>query len=160
MIRKIPLLTLFFLFTSCVSSEEHWVLHSIGQDPYSGMSFTSNIFPKITLEFLCIRGKISSFLTLCEDSFVPGHCNTQSFLLEIDHQFFEKKGLVYEGNQRMALNEETTHLLIKALQENKSPTIEINGHKMVLSCHSFSEPFKKLLNKKKPWKFPFQIQQH
>ncbi len=142
---------LFFLLGSCSESQKAWELESIGSSPYSRLSFRSNAFPKIILEILPLRGEMACFVTFSETRINSSSGTNAAITLRINHQTYEKTAALYEGDQRLGLNRETTDLLIQALQNGHMIEMEIGGYKTLISPESFSKNFTKLRNKKNSW---------
>jgi hypothetical protein len=142
---------LFFLLYGCFHSQETWVLESIEGAPYSRMSLSSNVFPKTRLEFLPLREKMASFVTFSETKIIPSSGKSVRLFLRIDQQTFETTADLYEGNQRLALNQEITERIIQSLQRGKSLEMEINGYKLLISPENFLQQYSKLLNQEKSW---------
>jgi hypothetical protein len=138
---------LLLLFSSCNDSKEKWELEAVGRAPYSRMSFVSDSFPKSSLEFLILHEKVSSFITFSALKIVPFCEKKAKVILTIDEKTYEKIGDLYEGNQRLALDESTTQLLVSALQQEKKVIVEVNGYKNPITFHQFSKSFDKLKKK-------------
>ncbi len=151
--KNLPLLWIgqFVFLFGCSHTSNTWELEAIADAPYSRLSFVSNSFPKIAVEFLPIQKDIACFITFLESQIVPSSGKKTTIAFHIDQHAYKKTAMLREGNQRLVLEKEEANLLIQSLLEGKTVAIEINGYHISILPDHFSESFEKLTHKKTSW---------
>ncbi len=111
-------------------------------------SFSENSYLSLSIEFLNYNGQINSYLNVFSNkipsSIYPDKAQVQIVIDNIRYQFYEKLLL---GHQKISLCESTSNLIIKALLENKSVEIVLDGFSNTISPEDFLKNYKKLNQK-------------
>jgi len=154
-----------FLLCSCTQND-NWAVNHIqtGNEAFnsSKLSFpTHDAVNGIDLEFLCVQGKVHAYLQVHSQTIPPYQGNPKEAVvtLQMGETTFSGIAHRHEGGQRLLLSDSLQEHLLKALKENKSVTIRLEGYKTVVAAEQFSEHFEEFQGSpiRNPFQLPFKL---
>lgn len=153
------------LLCSCVQKDNWMVSHiKTGSEAFnsSKLSFpTQDAVNGIDLEFLCVEGKVHTYLQIHSQTIPAYRGNPKEALvtLQMGEETFSDVAHRHEGGQRLLLSDISQQHLLKALQDKTSVTIRLEGYKAIVASEQFLEHFKEFQDSpiRNPFQLPFKL---
>ena len=139
---------IFLLLLCSCAQNDNWTVDHIqtGNEAFSSskLSFpTHDAVNGIDLEFLRVEGQLHTYLQVHSQAIPPYQGNPKEALvtLQMGETTFSGIAHRHEGGQRLLLSNPLQEYLLKALQDQTSVTIRLEGYKTVVATEQFLEHF-------------------
>ena len=156
---------LLLLLCSCAQNDNWTVSHiQTGNEAFNSSKLE---FPAhdtvngIDLEFLCVQGKTHAYLQVHSQTIPAYQGNPKESIvsLQIGETTFSDTAHRHQGGQRLLLSDALQEHLLKALNENKSVIIRLEGYKTIVDAEQFSKHFEEFQSSpiRNPFQLPFKL---
>lgn len=167
--RKIAVIFLLFLFTTSCNPISPWCVFHLNETPDQCNSARlyypiHDIVNGVSISIVYSaknKGEHSEFEALTtyievhsqEIPAYKGNMKNAIVRMDIDGAHYQGVAYRHEGGQRIVLPSSLQQILLQALQQNRSVTIQLEGYQAIIYPDSFNEEFKKLFIPPKPHRF-------